>query len=616
MLWQWLWNISEMAIQRKKNDMDVKGLFKRKSISDLGLLYFAFAFVLCFFAPLDFLYSNKNDLWLDAYNIISCVALITIITFLSMFVVGFLLEMIPKIGDKLQGIFFYVVIVVLISTYIQGNFIPIPYGAIDGSFIEWDAYKWENATSIVMWAGISLIMLIVYGRFGRIKFIKLSKTISLLICAIAVFTLVIEYGVGDGKEKKISQMSSTKNERLYSRDRNINILLLDYFDSRLFTEKLEDEDVLRWLDEYDGFTFYRDTMGCYNLTDYAIPSILTGELYYGDITYGEYAEKAYLDSALFNRLTEEGWNTNIYTSITLPQGKASGFFDNVSLMRLKPIYESKLYKDYYTIVGFRYAPTPLKRYFYNAFFEVGANRMAEYEDRSQQQDDLIGAYDWDNILWINEMQHDFELTDDKVFHFYHVHGVHPPRQYDSDFNFTTDPNKVDLEEGAKFNLRIVRTWIERMKEEGVYDNSVLIVMADHGSWEYEDGHYLSQTPLLLIKGYDEHHELQISDMPISHTDMQGAFQRLMNGEKGVNVFSDILTDYGLSTGYTKTYTIEEFKNRKDASPERVGRVRSFYFTYLMNEMGTDSVGGPFYEGVTEYPAYEPDYMIRTGNIFE
>ena len=55
---------------------------------------------------------------------------------------------------------------------------------------------------------------------------------------------------------------------------------------------------------------------------------------------------------------------------------------------------------------------------------------------------------------------------------------------------------------------------------------------------------------------------------------------------------------------------------KDDNIEPVGRIRSFYFTYLMNEMGIDSVGGPFYEGVTEYPAYEPDYMIRTGNIYE
>ena len=57
--------------------------------------------------------------------------------------------------------------------------------------------------------------------------------------------------------------------------------------------------------EFEGFTFYRDTLGCYNLTDYSIPTILTGEMYFGDKKYGEYIEKAYSNSKLFNRLSQE-----------------------------------------------------------------------------------------------------------------------------------------------------------------------------------------------------------------------------------------------------------------------------------------------------------------------
>lgn len=59
-------------------------------------------------------------------------------------------------------------------------------------------------------------------------------------------------------------------------------------------------------------------------------------------------------------------------------------------------------------------------------------------------------------------------------------------------------------------------------------------MSDHGyNWSEVDGR---QNPFLMIKGIGETHPMQISEAPISFTDMQTAFDRLLDGKKSDQIF--------------------------------------------------------------------------------
>ncbi len=81
-------------------------------------------------------------------------------------------------------------------------------------------------------------------------------------------------------------------------------------------------------------------------------------------------------------------------------------------------------------------------------------------------------------------------------------------------------------------------YLNKLKESGVYDNSVIIVMADHGNHDYSAESY-QQHPILLIKGFDERHEFQIDDSPVSFTDLSDAYSRLLDGVSGEAVFDDL-----------------------------------------------------------------------------
>lgn len=547
------------------------------------LICFSFSFVLAFFAPLDFYYSNKDDLWYDVFNIFGYVALIAISTFFVLVLLLLLLKKIPHAGPKLSHVFQTFIIFLLVAFYIQGNIMPLPYGAINGTPIPWDDYKIYDYTGIFVWLCILLVVVLVRIKLPKYE-PQITKYLCLYVVFISVLTLSYEYFLSDGLIYKYEKSSTTNNEWLYSNNQNFNILLLDCLDSRLFYDTLlNDEEMYSLAEDLDGFTFYKDTMGCYNLTDYSIPAILTGQLYLGDTTYGEFINSSYNSSPLLQKLTKDNWQNNIYTTITLPQSDAMQIdIANLDKIRLEPIYTSKFIYDMYRMVGFRYLPSILKHPVYTSFFEVGANRQAV-----KTSNNSATPFDWNNMLWNNgHQEYGFTYTDQSVFHFYHLQGIHSPRQYHSDYSFTTDPSEVGLDEGNKLCFKIISTWINHLKKENLYDNSVIIIMGDHGSVEYLPDETLGETPLLLIKGYNEHHEMYFNKQYISYLDLQNAFVNLLDGASSSEAFSNTAVE--------------------------TGGLRMFYFTYLMNEMRTNSIGGPFYEYATPNSIYVKDSLVSTG----
>lgn len=115
------------------------------------------------------------------------------------------------------------------------------------------------------------------------------------------------------------------------------------------------------------------------------------------------------------------------------------------------------------------------------------------------------------------------------------------------FRYDENVNLIGVEEGTyrdnlKATLTITRTYLDKLKEAGVYNNSTIIVMADHGyAEEYgtTDGVEACerrQNPIFFAKAKNEKHEMRVSHAPVSYADLQEAFIRLMTAESGENIF--------------------------------------------------------------------------------
>ncbi len=88
------------------------------------------------------------------------------------------------------------------------------------------------------------------------------------------------------------------------------------------------------------------------------------------------------------------------------------------------------------------------------------------------------------------------------------------------------------------SLKLLSSYIDMLKNNGVYDNTVIVITADHG---YNNGERMGkQNPILYIKGFNETNaSMNTNNNKVSHLDLADAYQKLLDGYKAKDLFLDI-----------------------------------------------------------------------------
>lgn len=554
---------------------------KRKFEWDVELIFFGF--MLFLFAPLEIYFSNINDLWFSVYDFIGYLliafAVYVVFTVLADFFVAGRLP-------KLWGILVYYIFLLGLALYLQGNFIVVDYGQLDGQHIDWSAYKADGIVSVGLFILIFIAGTFLWNKMGIEQVRKITKMVSICLILVQFVTLLTVSIFQNGFTQKEDYVVTTKNEWVYSRGDNFNILVMDAFDSRVFNDLLNGECKEEMEELFQDFTYYRNTTTMYPLTDLSIPQIITGENYLNQEVYGDYLNNSYTKSSLLNHLQEQNYEINIYQNVELPDGAIVSEVENWEKMRLSVSSHKRLLGYIYKLVGFRYLPQPLKEscWFYSD--DMDDMKCINYvnEDGRVSDDSSVESYDWSNKLFYENIDNLSASESENVFHFYHLKGLHVIRNLDKDFN---DAEDVSLEETAKGMFNMLDRYFNKLKEEGIYDNSIIIIMADHAANEYPGTHY-KQCPLLLVKGMGEEHPFTVTDIPVSYSDLQVGYMNLLNQTNKNNIFQ-----------------IED-ENRE----------RYLYQTeWLGRSMDNDDYGANFEEYVIKGSAFDSESITKTGNVY-
>ena len=502
------------------------------------LLSLFFSFTLCFFGPLELYFSIYEEVWFGINHIFKLVILVFAVFFAGMFA---FLSIVNKIGGKLYNILSTLIFGLTLAAYIQGNYLPSSFGTMNGEAVDWSSFGTETVLSVALWIVITSACFFTRKWIKTEKICLSARVVMICIVLVQIVTLGTLCLTTDGLKSKSSAAFLDKNEYVYSPDKNVVVLLLDMYDSRVFQTICDEPGNEQYTDMLDGFTYYPDTVGAYSLTFCAVPHILTGEKYLNDMDMGMYINEAYKKSPLFNELKEEQYEINIYTNEAVPTDEeAYEMISNYLPEESSDTYVSsnrRLLSYLYRLVGIRYLPQPLKRYcwFYSA--ELWDLREVNYEDK---------LYALDNFMFDRGIDKMEVNADRNTFHFYHLDGMHSPCYFDESFERT--PENISSEglqgtiRNGKGMLVLVRHFIEQLKEQGIYDNCAIVILADHGGrviGDSRDAGINNSNPLLLIKGFGETHSLEISTKAISYDDLQKAFHRLLNGSGGEEVFSDV-----------------------------------------------------------------------------
>lgn len=491
------------------------------------------SFTMFIFAPLEILNGIWADVWFDITHVIGLALIMFGVCFLGIVLSEiFCAILFPKALTYFQAL----IVGLTVALYIQGNFMKTDFGTLDGEAIEWTKYRMDGVLSVLVWIILIAVFLLWAAKKGREKFVKGSRVLIVCLLLTQLVTLITLAITGDMVKIKNNMEYSTKNEFIYSKEDNMIILVLDAYDSQVFDYILNNPEGVDYEQQFENFTYYPDTVGAYSRTYYAIPQMLTGAKYKNQGDYTDYLNDAYRQSPFFKELQELNYSINLYTNEGFPTEKdvyeKIQNYIPVGTNRIEISSKGRMMTYLLKLIGIRYFPVPLKQY---CWFYSG--ELYDVRDLDGYQK----VYSVDNHKFLLDSQ-DMEATSDcNTFHFYHVEGVHSPYCFDKYFNKTGESRfgREAMIEAGRGIFVMVQQFLDELKALGIYDDSVIVIMADHGGqWIEDEGDYLRRhNPLLLVKGKKEEHEFSISQKPISYDDLQEAYVNLLNGVTGEAVFN-------------------------------------------------------------------------------
>ena len=105
-------------------------------------------------------------------------------------------------------------------------------------------------------------------------------------------------------------------------------------------------------------------------------------------------------------------------------------------------------------------------------------------------------------------------------------------------NYKEDATYYDEVDGT---ITIIDNYLKYLKNNGIYDNSSIIIMSDHG-YNIDNSSNGRQNPIFFIKGINESHKFKVSKNKFSYEDLNIIYENLINGKKDIDVFDNIDLD--------------------------------------------------------------------------
>lgn len=510
--------------------MDLNALFTQsKSETVIAALSAAFllSFTLCFFGPATLYYTNIFEYLYTFSDICPYLIGATIFFGLLLTVVSLLFK--GKNHQRTVSIFFALGVLF----YIQGNILVWNYGLLDGHEIIWNNFLVNGLIDALIWSGIIVFSIIKYEKIY--KFIPLA-CIFLLIIQTGGFLALIHFSPDEPHWKSYSFVDEGSAFE-FSENKNIIVIVLDAFQSDVFQEIIN-EDV-SYKDMFTGFTYYRNAIGGYPTTMASVPLILTGKYYNNSEPFDTFVQTSYKSSSLPEILKKNGYIVDIYESprLVYPDKDLESNVKNNFLNHetMVPQFDSLV-----RLTIFRHLPHFLKEATYDLLIDI-------YQEKKSSQ--IV-----DRLLTKS-----IQIQTRPTFKFYHLDVPHAPFRINEHLDYEKLPNnRSGYKEQSKASLRIVGNILEKLKEKGIFNKSMIIVLGDHGISNNAYGLNLSQLqsgdqisfvsqnvvtgglPLMLVKPLNSTHPFLISDAPVSTSDIPKSVATEMhipNTFTGESVFS-------------------------------------------------------------------------------
>lgn len=492
----------------------ISGLWKKYCLDLFAAFVLAFTLFLLYpigvyqknIGAVDF---NLGDIWYLLFSLV-------LVAFVVSAVLGVLIH---KILYKYIAATY---LSIILGFWVQGNLLTYDLGKLDGHVIDWGTLSNYYVVEIVVWAGV--IAAAVW--FRKIIYKNLSALLVVLLMFEAIPIMIIGFVQSSSHKPNENLYFNYEREFEFSSDKNVVIIILDGTQEGAFQQILARTPAYR--DAFKDFIFFNNALGGYPTTAPSIPLILSGEYNDNSIPFKKFLEDTQKNS-LPALLKANGYAVEYYSIAPFAY---QSIWDNASTLPLRTDLLKSTNK-LYLVTFLRYLPLPFKPLIMDQY----------YKGRNYSGQDMADLYN--NAVMTSK------ADKGPVFKFIHLTGAHPPFTLDASLQLTPDGNYLDQLEGG---LLTVDRLLQEMRAAGVYDNSLILIMADHGAaWDVFVGqNEIHQplsiemrygTPLLMAKGFhQEQDELAISNAPVSLADISKTVMEVLNLDNkhpGLSLFADI-----------------------------------------------------------------------------
>ena len=527
----------EPSKKRKRGFFDkrpYKPTWKMRLVFGLIVAFF-FTFTIFFVAPLEIVggsvgslvYTIKDVWWVLVPTGLAIIAGITIVlTLLRGRAFNFALILVFAVG---------------LAAYVQALFLNVGLPAADGATIFWDDYMLEQVVSTAVWV-VLIMALLVYGFHNRVRsqgVVALISVFLVIVQGIGLLSLVItppsaKGGAGvDAMNADINPNAEIvmTEDQLYTvnKDHNVVVFVLDTYDTAYLKRVLDMNPNL--LEELTGFTNYENATSAMIPTRFAIPFMMTGQMPGFDEPFSKYKAERYARSSFIEDMYDANYSIGLYTdSLTismLPQEEQYGITSKTVNMHDLPNsmldFGGTLY-SLYQIGLYRDVPWSLKWGFWYYTDQINSS-FVKYDPAAPPEETI---YVIDDIRYYNRLC-DIGLSvvddgHDGAFRFIHLLGSHYPFNYDEEVNDLGQDNS-DVFKQSQGAIHIVSEYVRQLKELGVYDDTTIIITADHGYWTItEEPIKETSTPIMFIKPAQsaelDAQPIRVDEKPVSHLDLQ------------------------------------------------------------------------------------------------
>jgi hypothetical protein len=492
--------------------------------------------------------------------------------------------------------------VISILFWVQGAVLVRDYGLLDGASIDWGTFENAGLVDTSIW---------ITGILAGVALIRLGK--GRLLLRVAGFLVVIQFASAvvdaslkfDDIQLRKLQTYNSDPTRFYefSKSQNIIHVLVDGFQSDIFADIVSAPGIAAdYTDLFSGFIYFKETLGVFPYTQFALPALLTGKIYLNKEPKHDFLDRVMSGPSILSVAEEKGFDIDIAAAGTYLYGQYTKLpHDNIffidSLGSIDP--ETSTLLKLADITAFRLAPHALKRFVYN-------DQKWTFQSLIAGNESFKFSF-FQNTQFLEELTRKLSATRDKpVYKYIHVSTTHRPMVASFDCGYagrTFGDSRTTLTIQSKCTLDTVGALFDKLKSAGIYDSSLIIVHADHGGWvpnrrqgepvRLPKGNLAPPavkslaSPLLAIKPPRSDGPLVVSEAYVSLLDLPDTISDIMRFD--VNF---------------------QHRSAFDTTPE-ANRTRPFYLYFWQKNEYEEEYTDTIHEFMIQGSHYESEWILRS-----